>query len=225
MKGTSFRRLSTMVPAVAVMLCCQAAHAESNEVYGGVGTDGLSIGFGHALNSYTALRAEAGGFALSHNFSSDGLDYHAHIRLVHGGAFADVFPIPTHLPLHLTIGAIFGGDQVTGDAQPGADGTYRINGVTVPGLGQTISAKLKWPTVRPYIGLGLGHSPVGKAGLSVAADLGVAYGKPDVTFDVPAGIVAEAGASNVAAAEQQLRDKAHDLRFYPVVKIVLTERF
>ncbi|MBN3727525.1 hypothetical protein [Burkholderia sp. Ac-20379] len=225
MNVTSFNRLCALAALAAFAFGCQAARAESNEVYGGVGTDGVSVGVGHAFNSYTALRGEVGGFALSHKFSSDGLDYNAHVRLIHGGVFADVFPFPTHVPLHLTVGALIGGDQVTGEAQPRADGTYKINGVVVPGFGQTISAKLKWPTVRPYIGFGFGHSPTGKAGLSVAADIGVAYGTPHVSFDVPAVVATAAGANNVAAAEQQLRDKAHDLRFYPVVKVVMTDRF
>ncbi len=225
MEVKSFKRLFAVASIAALALGAEAAQAGPNEIYGGVGTDGVSAGVGHAFNSNLAVRAEVGGFALSHTFKSDGQDYSAHVRLIHGGAFADVFPFPTHVPVHLTVGALIGGDQVSGDAVPAANGTYRINGVTVPGFGQTVSARLKWPTVRPYIGLGLGHNPTAKAGLSVAADIGVAYGTPHVSFDVPPLVSAAAGANNVAAAEQELRDKAHDLRFYPIVKIVLTERF
>jgi hypothetical protein len=66
---------------------------------------------------------------------------------------------------------------------------------------------------------------VAKPGFSVAFDAGVAYGRPSVSFDVPADITAAAGAQNVAAQEQDLQSKADRLEFYPIVKIALTYRF
>lgn len=121
--------------------------------------------------------------SLSHTFTSDSTQYDANLRLIHGSAFADFFPAASIVPIHLSAGVIFGGDQITGDATPGALGTYTINGVTVtPTDGEKISAKLEWPTVRPYVGIGFGHNPVAKPGFSFATDLGVAFGKPSVTY-------------------------------------------
>ncbi len=85
--------------------------------------------------------------------------------------------------------------------------------------GESVHATAKFPVVRPYLGIGLGHTPTARKGFSMFCDAGVAYGKPRVDFDVPANIVAEVGQANVDAEEQQLQDKADKLRFYPVVKV------
>jgi hypothetical protein len=200
-----------------------AAHAQSAEVYGAVGTEGLGAGLGYSFNRYTNLRAEVDGFALSHDFTAGDLHYDAKLKLLHGALLGDFFPAPSVFPIRLTAGILVGGDNVNGTATS-MNGTYTLNGVTVASGGETINAKLKFPTVRPYIGLGFGHNPTTK-GLSVAFDAGVAFGKPRVSFDVPANIAAAAGQSNVDAEEQSLQDKANKFKVYPIVKVAVTYRF
>ncbi|MEJ0003624.1 MAG: hypothetical protein WDN30_08785 [Pararobbsia sp.] len=95
----------------------------------------------------------------------------------------------------------------------------------VVNTGESINAKVKLPAVRPYLGIGIGHSPVGQKGFSLFADAGVAYGKPLVEFDVPANIAAAAGAENVAAEEQQVRNKVDKYKFYPIFKVGVSYRF
>ena len=99
------------------------------------------------------------------------------------------------------------------------------NGTTYSSLGQTIHAKAKYPAVRPYLGIGFGHSPHATRGWGMFFDAGVAYGRPHLDYDVPAAIVAEAGQANVNAEEQQLQSKVDRFRFYPIVKIGATYRF
>jgi hypothetical protein len=226
MKMTVRKPLATLCVFCTVGLAGQAAHAQSNEVYGGFGTGGLVLGAGHGFNPYVGARAELGGFSLSHTFTSGSTDYDANLRLIHGSVFADFFPAAAWFPVHFTAGVIFGGDQVSGDANTNSNGTITINGVPVtPTDGETVSAKLKWPTVRPYVGFGFGHNPVGKPGFSFAADFGVAYGRPHVTFNVPENLAQQAGAGNVAEAESNLQDKANDLRWYPLATVSVTYRF
>lgn len=128
------------------------------------------------------------------------------------------------MPFRLTAGVLIGGDNIDATATS-MSGTYTINGVQYSTLGENIHAKAKFPVVRPYIGIGLGHTPIAQQGFSMFFDAGVAYGKPHVDFEVPADIVAEAGQENVDAEEQQLQDKANRLRFYPIVKVGVTYRF
>jgi hypothetical protein len=218
--------LAALGALCAVGLASQAAHAQSNEVYGGFGTGGLVLGAGHSFGQYFGARAELGGFSVSHSFTAGSTDYDANLRLIHGSVFADFFPAASFFPVHLSAGAIFGGDRITGNAKVNESGSISINGVPVtPTAGETIAAKLSWPAVRPYVGFGFGHNPVGKPGFSFAADLGVAFGKPSVSFDVPANLAQQAGAANVAAAEADLRDKADDFRFYPLATVSVTYRF
>lgn len=218
--------LKTMISALLVGVATlgnSMVHAQSAEVYGGIGTDGMGAGVGYAFNGSTNVRAEIDGFSLSRNFTAGDLHYAANLKLLHGALLGDFFPAPSTFPIRLTAGILIGGDRVSGTAT-GTNGTYTINGVTVPDGGQSIHARLRPPTVRPYLGLGFGHNPNTK-GLSAAFDAGVAFGRPRVSFDVPANIVAAAGQENVDAEKQNLQSKANRLKFYPIVKVAVTYRF
>ncbi|CAB3748274.1 hypothetical protein [Paraburkholderia solisilvae] len=218
-----YRTLTTLAVSCATLLAVQHAYAQSNEIYGGIGSDGIGAGYGFSPNTYVTVRGEVSGFSFSHSFSAGDLNYDATVKLIHGALYADFFPIPTVVPMHLTAGLIIGGDELDGDATP-VGGTYTINGQTVSANGESIHASAKYPTVRPYLGFGFGHH-LGAKGFSVAFDAGVAFGRPRVSFDVPADIAAQAGQENVAAEERNLQDKADDFRFYPIVKVAATYRF
>ncbi|CAH0446847.1 hypothetical protein LMG10661_02910 [Ralstonia syzygii subsp. syzygii] len=126
-------------------------------------------------------------------------------------------------PVRLTAGVLVGDDRIDGTATS-QSGTYTINGVSVSSAGESVTAKLRFPAVRAYLGIGFGHNPRTK-GLSVAFDAGMAFGKPSVSFNVPPNIAAAAGASNVSAEEQNLQSKANNLKFYPILKAAVTYRF
>jgi hypothetical protein len=224
MKKKCANLLAVLTTVALAGLGSTAAHAQSSqEVYGSVGTEGIGLGYGIGFDQYLNVRAEVDGFELSHNFSAGGLQYNADLKLIHGALLGDVFPMPSIVPIRLTAGIIVGDDQVSGTATS-MNGTYTLNGVTVPANGQSIQAQLRFPAVRPYVGIGFGHNPSTR-GLSVAFDAGVAFGKPSVSFNVPAGIAAQAGAQNVAAEEQSLQSKANQLSVYPIVKVAVTYRF
>lgn len=209
---------------VAVFAVCSGSIAHASEVYGQVGTEGIGIGYGYSFASMANVRAEFNGFSFSHGFDAGGLHYDATLNLYHGGIYGDFFPAPSVVPFHLTAGLLIGGDNLDGTATA-MSGTYSINGTTVSAAGEQIHAKVTLPAVRPYIGIGFGHSPIAKKGFAMFFDAGVAYGQPHVSFDVPSEIVAEAGQANVNAEQQQLQDKANNWRFYPIVKIGVSYRF
>ena len=197
--------------------------AQAQEIYGGIGTDGIGLGYAYSVTSFANVRAEFDGFAISHSFTADDVNYDGKLNLYHGGLFVDLFPAPSVVPFRFTAGVLIGGDNIDANANP-MSGTYTINGVVVDANDETIHAKAKFPTVRPYLGIGFGHSPQSK-GLSAYFDAGVAFGRPHVDYDVPADIVAAAGQDNVNAEEASLQDKLDKYRFYPIVKVGVTYRF
>jgi len=219
------KKILAALTTILIAGVASTANAQShNEVYGSVGTEGFGVGYGYGINQNFGARVEVNGFSYSHNFNAGDLSYDGNLRLIHGALLGDYFPAPQIFPIRLTAGLLIGGDQLSGDATS-TQGTYTINGVTVPSQGETIHANIKFPTVRPYVGLGFGHNPNAKKGLSMAFDAGVAIGKPNVSFDVPADIANAAGAENVAAEEQNLQSKANKFPVYPIVKISFTYRF
>jgi opacity protein-like surface antigen len=212
---------NTLLAAVlAGMLGLTAFAAQADEIYGQVGTEGVGIGYARPFGQNFNARGEFNGFALSHNFTAGDNRYDAKLQLLHGGLYADLFPAPSIVPFRFTVGVLLGDDHIDGDT----NGNVDINGVIV-NTGESVHAKVKLPAVRPYVGIGFGHTPVAQKGFSMFADLGVAYGKPQVDFDVPTDVAAAAGADNVAAEEQQVRDKVDKYKFYPIVKVGVTYRF
>ncbi|MGF6440507.1 hypothetical protein [Paraburkholderia youngii] len=221
------KKLHQLALALALALAASAASAataHATEVYSQVGTGGIGIGAGISVTSMANVRAEFNGFAFSKNFSAGDLDYDGNVTLAHAGLFAGFFPAPSVVPFHLTAGLLIGNDNVSGDASP-TNNTFTINGVTVSGDDEKIHARVKLPTVRPYVGIGFGHSPVGKAGFSMFCDLGVAYGKPQVDFNVPADVAAAAGPENVAAQADALRQKAERYKWYPYAQTGVRYKF
>lgn len=210
--------------AFAAALFAAASGVHAAEVYGTVGTEGLGVGFGYGVTEHLGARVDVNGFGISHSFTAGDIRYDGKLRMVHGGLYADFFPAPSVLPFRLTAGVLVGQDKidVTGSAM---NNTYTINGTTYSANGQTITGRVKMPTVRPYIGIGFGHTPKAAPGWSMSFDAGVAYGKPSVDLNVPASIVAEAGQANVDAERQELQDKANKLKFYPIVKLGVTYRW
>ena len=208
-----------MALAVAMLAC--AAHAHAIEMYGTVGTEGLGYGVGVGITRNIGARADINGLALSHSFTAGEVRYNGKARFVHGGIYADFFPAPASFPIRLSAGVLVGNDRVDLVGHAMQD-VYVYRGVAYPTAGQSVNGRIKLPTVRPYLGIGFGHTPDATPGWSMSFDAGVAYGKPTVELDVPPLITAVVGQATVDDQRQQLQDKANRLKFYPIVKLGVT---
>jgi hypothetical protein len=211
----------TSAALIAASVFATAAHAA--EVYLQGGTQGVGVGYAQPLTSWAGLHADLNGFGLSHKFSAGNMNYDGQVHLLSGGTYLDLFPIKSSA-FRLTAGLLFNNDYVRGDAVS-QNGTYNINGTTYSAPGATVSAKVSYPTVMPYLGLGFGHKPEATRGFGFTADIGVAYGKPRVGYNVSPELVAIAGADNVYAEEQKIRNSVNRYRLYPIVQVGVTYRF
>jgi hypothetical protein len=217
---------NTWPGAVALALLLAAAGAQAREVYGDIGSEGAGVGFAQPIGSRDNIRVEVHGFKLSRSFSAGNVQYDGHARIAHAGIYGDFFPAPTVIPFRLTAGVLLGSDEIDATATSLTGFGVRLPpGVNRSSLTQSIHATARFPAVRPYIGLGFGHTPVAKKGFSAFFDAGVAYGRPHFSYDVPTEVTAFAGPKAVREEEQQLEDKLEKLRFYPVIKLGLTYRF
>jgi hypothetical protein len=205
--------------AVALALSAVATVASAGEIYAGVGTQGGVVGAGTSINSVLSARGEFNYLNYNDNYSSDNVNYNAKLKYQNGGVYLDFHPFSNGL--RLTAGALVGNDKLDGTANS-SQGTYTINGNSYSAAGQSLNATLTFPTVRPYIGIGYGHTQ--SAGLGFYADLGVAYGKPSVNLNASSGLAA-AAASDLAAEQSSLQSKANDLKYMPVLNIGLSYGF
>lgn len=219
------KRFATATLALALGLSASLAHAfEPGDVYLQAGTHGVGIGYAQPLTSWLGVRADVNGFGLSHNFSAGDLDYDAHLHLFGVGTYVDLFPIRSS-GFRLSTGLLFNDDYLNGTATPNSAGNITINGTTYHLPNSSVNARIKEPTVMPYLGIGYGHKPTAKRGLGFTADIGVAFGRPRTDFNVSPDIAAAAGPENVAAEEQQVRNKADKYHIYPIVQIGVSYRF
>jgi hypothetical protein len=218
-----------MKPFIAVALVAAAssfampinAQATSrHEVYAGIGTLGGTLGYGYALGTHSAIRVEGNYFDYSRSLKSSSETYRGSLKLGTIGAYYDLFFAG---PFRLTGGVLLGTNSFSGDVVA-SSGTITINHQQYSAAGQYAHVAAKFATVSPYLGLGWGHRPE-RGGLGFFGDLGVAYGKPNVTLAVSNGLQQAAGSSNIAAEQSSLQHEANKLTFYPVLRVCLDYQF
>jgi hypothetical protein len=208
---------------VAVLASAAMAQVHAQEVYVTGGTLGAGLGGALNLSPHFGVHADAEGFGLSHTVTVDDNRYEGHLTLAQGGTYLDVFPFASS-GFRFTAGALFNGDSLSANLAPNAQGNYVIGGQTVPALGPSPTAKVTLPHVMPYIGIGYGHKKPA-LGLGVSFDLGVAYGRPRVDYNVPSVYDPYITNQDIQDEEQKFSDKVTRYHWYPVAQVALTYRF
>ncbi|HEV3426487.1 MAG TPA: hypothetical protein VG320_01255 [Paraburkholderia sp.] len=220
------QRTSTWGAAALVTIGCvtMPAHdAYAQEAYLTGGTLGVGPGVAINLGSHFGLRADVEGLAFDTSATVDGGRYEGRVKLLQGGLYGDLFPFASS-GFRLSAGVLINDDSFDGHAVPNALGNYVIGNTYVPAVGPAPEATITLPRAMPYIGLGYGHRrPV--RGFGLAVDLGVAYGRPRVDYNVPPIYQLFATPQNIALEEQRLNNKVSGYRWYPVAQITLTYRF
>ena len=207
-----------MLPAVG-MANGIAFSGGNLETYAGVGTQGLALGVGAVVMNGVSVRGEFNYLDYRKNFSSDSVDYTAKLKYKNVGVYLDFFPLANGF--RLSTGALLGSNRVEGNAVA-TNGQITINGNTYNANGQYLNATVKFPEVRPYLGIGYGHA--NQKGLGFYADLGVAYGKPSTSLNA-SPLLAQQAAADLAQAQQDLNNKAKKLTFMPVLNVGLSYAF
>lgn len=200
------------------------APAMAQEVFVQGGTQGGGVGAALGLTSWAGMHADIDGFNATHDFHAGDNKFHGTLHVRHAGLYVDLFPFAGS-GFRVTTGALFNRDRLESVVVPD-DGYYTLDGNRIPAAlaaGQTAAMTARFPTVMPYLGIGFGHKPVSK-GLGFVADLGVAYGRPQVNFTGP-GLLASLAGSALREEEDKIRDSIQRYRVYPVVQIGVSYRF
>ncbi len=208
---------------VATVATAMAGAAQAQEIYAHGGTLGAGIGAALPLNSWAGVHAELEGFGLSHSLNVDGNQYDGHLKLLQGGLYLDLFPFKSS-GFRVTAGALINGNELNAQAVPNAQGNYKIGNEFVPAVGPAPSTSITLPRVIPYLGIGYGHKPVSK-GFGLTFDLGVAYGRPHTSYNVPAIYSTFTTQANIDQEEQNISNKVERYKIYPVVQIGVSYRF
>lgn len=202
--------------AAAIVLVLLPVAAAGAEIYGGAASTGAEFGVAQAVSSSFTVRVEGNALSYRTHFTTDGIDYDARLKSGNAAAYLDGFVVGN---VRVTGGALIGSRRFRGTATS-LGSTVVINGVSYPvSAGDALDFDARFPTVTPYLGIGLGHR-TGR-GLQVYADAGVAYGRPKVTLSPTASLALEVSPADLLAEQQSVQDKADRYRAYPVLKIGL----
>lgn len=206
------------IAASAAFVCMPAS---AGEVFAGLGTTGVELGYAAKLAPPVGFHVDAEFLNLKRKFEDNGATYDTKLKFSSLGLYGNLFLTDS---FRITGGAVMGSRKVAGTGVT-TGGTVTINGVSYPvAAGETVTVDAKFPSVSPYLGLGFGHSTASD-GLGFYFDLGAVFGRPKAKLTPSAGLLAQAGQANVDAEQAKLQDKMDKLRVYPVVKLGLSFGF
>jgi hypothetical protein len=214
------RSSTALIAIAACAMALSAQAAESGEVFAGVGSTGLELGYAYKLGADVGVRADVQFLSLGRDLEKDGASYDAKLKFSTLGVYGDYF---FGSVFRVTGGALLGTRKVSGTGVA-TSGTITINGTTYPAAGESITLDAKFPGVSPYLGLGLGHGQASE-GLGMYFDAGVALGRAKAKLTPSAGLLTAAGQANIDAEQAKVQDNLDKLRAYPVVKIGVTYNF
>ena len=219
--------------ALLGLFTCLAAPIQAQSIYGQLGVPGLGVGYAYGISPEFTARADISTLgSITHNGSSKDFDYKGKLKFNQLGTYLDWFPFGNGF--RVSAGLNFRDAKLTADANPKNSGQITIGDQTVAfGTGDSAVARVKLPTVAPYLGIGWGHNvATQQPGFSFTADLGFAYGKPKVSMDLNQALMdklnAASGGNGQQEVDKQLADIRHDankIKFFPQIFVGVAYRF
>jgi len=221
-----------------------------------LGLDGIGIeasttatqwaGVRAGINFFPGITVNPSDIDYNRNGKDGKLGLKAKFKKVDGKILIDGYPFGAKSSFHVTAGLFFGNSEfITVDLKE--DPNAPINGGIIPAKNNPIGyavdpdengiikLRMKYNSVKPYIGIGIGRAvPTGNKRIAVAADLGVQFhGSPKVQAYSPEGtgwMDIEANDFSALLKEKDLKDveDAFDLidkiKVWPVLHIRVTGR-
>ena len=216
-------RKSACILAAAAAAFGVAAHASDYGVSASVGTTGLSLHLSVALTPALNIRVGPSFLNYSTSTSTSNVDYDLKLKLRTFDALADWFPGSS--PFRLSAGLVYNDNRFDAVGQPNASGSFTLNGdvFTAASVG-TLNGTIDFRRIAPYVGIGWGNAVQPVKGWGFVADLGVLFQGSPRSHLASSGCTGTAAlcaqiATDVAAENQQLNDKLHKYRYFPVARV------
>lgn len=247
------QKIAGVLAAVAVCFALPAAAegiGNKMEAYGTVGLTGVGGGIGYGINEKFTVRSDVSLMGFSKKFDEDDLSYKAKFKNHKINFYGDYFPAGNGF--RLTAGLGLGKTELsaTGHVRNSDKATFNLGDknyeVKLDG-NDTAEAKVKYPSVSPYFGIGWGHNVAQKASGSwhFNADLGVSVGSPKTSLSLNNSLndklvavqadgavgddqkaAAQAEINNrVAAEEKKLKDRVGKYKVVPTLSVGVSYRF
>lgn len=202
--------------------CVSGAHA-AGEIYTGLGTHGVVLGYAHPLSSSFTVRVDVGTLGTHEaNEREEGLDYAVKLNTGRAGVFGDWYPFEGGF--RLTGGVTFNNFKLDMLAR-GNGGPMTIGGNTLPTTDSSdrLNVKVEFPKTTPYIGIGWGHQ-LG-SGWGFAFDFGASIGKAKVTETHSGTNFGSVSQADIDRELAELREGVGKIKAWPLLSIGLNYQF
>lgn len=207
--------------ALAVLGLATSAHA--GEVYTGIGTHGVMLGYAQAMSPHVTLRGDfATAGSRSRRETEEGIDYDTKLTYNRAGLFADLFPFGGG-GFRFTGGVTFNNMKIDMDGR-GNGGTINIGGTDYTmTASDRFNVKVEFPKTTPYVGIGYGHQL--STGWGFVFDLGASIGKAKVSETHSGPNLGLADQADIDAELAELREGAGKVKAIPLIAIGFNYRF
>ncbi len=189
---------------------------------------GGTLGLGLALSIPVIprtfyVRLLGNGGHLTRHMTTDGLNYRARAHFRNAALLGDYYPFGG--VFHVS-GGVYYDDNRVDLAATSVNGTYTINGMTVPASAVgPVTGTVTYARFAPYLGLGFTNDAQPGPGVAVGLDLGVMWDRPTTTLYAPGAAGNPTLSADLAATRAQIEHQANRLKAYPVASLSLGYRF
>lgn len=224
--GTTALLLQSAPASLAAQSGSGSAHGADASLAFRFGTLGLGAEVNKLLMSHIGVRVGANYFKFSKTKDQSNVTYDADLKLQALSALVDLYPA-SRGSFHLTGGLMTDPAKVNGTGKPTTSGTFELNGntYTTAQVG-TLTAEVKYPSVVPYVGIGVGTPAKSGSALAFLFDLGATIGKATVNLNATG-----AGSNPTLAADLQAQENKTEkdvqkyAKIYPVLSFGIAYRF
>jgi hypothetical protein len=218
MKHQSSRllRLSSLpvLGAAALLGLAGVAPAQAQELYLKAGVPGVGLGFAQPLGPHLGVRADFITLGdRDERRNEEGIDYDAKLKANRAALLVDLFPFAGSF--RISAGATAAKYQLDLLAT-GAGGTLTIGNTTyTTTANDRFAVQVKMPSSMPYFGIGWGHQS--NSGLRFSFDIGAAFGKAKVSYQLTGPVANQVSQQDIDAELAELRDGVAKIKAIPQV--------
>jgi hypothetical protein len=210
-----FRLSSLPVLGAATLFGLGAvAPAQAQELYLKAGLPGVGIGFAQPLGPHLGVRADFITLgSRDERTTEEGIDYDGKLKANRAALLVDLFPFAGSF--RISAGATAAKYQLDLVAT-GAGGTLTIgNNTYTTSANDRFAVQVKMPSSMPYFGIGWGHQS--NSGLRFSFDIGAAFGKAKVSYQLTGPVANQVSQADIDAELAELRDGVAKIKAIPQV--------
>lgn len=191
-----------------------AAPAHAQELYLKAGLPGVGIGFAQPLGPHLGVRADFITLgSRDERTTEEGIDYDGKLKANRAALLVDLFPFAGSF--RISAGATAAKYQLDLVAT-GAGGTLTIGNTTyTTSAADRFAVQVKMPSSMPYFGIGWGHQS--NSGLRFSFDIGAAFGKAKVSYQLTGPVANQVSQQDIDAELAELRDGVAKIKAIPQV--------